>query len=88
MATLRRKIGKGIGLLTELGVSVLKSHTEGSYSRFNSQHNWQGGREGGDLYDHLMSTEFFILIMKKNHIHISFGDHVESDYGRHLDLLK
>ena len=39
----------------------------------------------GDLYDHLMSTRIFTLIV--NMIFMSFQNHEESGYGLDLDLL-
>ena len=40
----------------------------------------------GDLYDHLMSTRIFIMMMSKN-IHMSTKNYAESGYGLKLDML-
>ena len=45
-----------------------------NHCTFNNQH------QSGDLYDHLMSTSIFTLILDKN-AHMTSGNHEESDYS-------
>ena len=52
--------------------------------KINSQHNFGGG--GCALYDHLMSTSFFSLIMNKLIIHVSPGYREESGYSLNFEL--
>ena len=51
-----------------------------NHSKLNNQHNW------GNLYDHLMSTRIFTLVMNEIFI-ISSHNYNESGYGLALDLL-
>ena len=54
----------------------------------NSQHNCVcvGGGAAGQLYNHLMSTRIFTLIMNKLFI-LSSENYEEIGYGLDLDLL-
>jgi hypothetical protein len=36
-----------------------------NHSRLDNQHNCWVRKGGGDLYDHLMSTRVFVLVMNK-----------------------
>ena len=53
-------------------------------NHLGSTANIIGGREG-ELYDHLMSTKIFTLLMTK--IHMSSKHYEECGYGLHSDLL-
>jgi hypothetical protein len=41
----------------------------------------------GDLYDHLMNTNIFTLIMKEKDIHTSSENYEESGYGLNVDVV-
>ena len=60
--------------LKEIGVSKYDNH-----SKLNMQHN------GEDVYDHVMSTRNFTLIMNK--VFMSSENYEESGYGLDSDLL-
>jgi hypothetical protein len=57
----------------------LRAQNRKNQLRFNGQHNW------GDLYDHLMSTRVFTLIM--HNMYKSSENHEECGHGLDLDLL-
>ena len=52
-----------------------------NHSRFNGQYNWD------ELYDHLMSTRIFTLIMNKMVYTSSKFMRIYSGYGFNLDSL-